>query len=256
VNIPIRLFPAIRQKDIHFHLLHEADNSRLRRKMVCVTDKKEVAQKDMVRGFEIRPGQIVVIDDKELEAVAPKASRTVELLYFVDLVDVDPIYYEKPYYILPDEAATKAYELFVQALTRTKKVGIARFVMREKEHVATIRPVGNVLVLETMYFHDEIIFAEQVAPAGVNGRVSERELHVAEQLIASLSSQFHPERLKDEYRDAVLAMVRRKAAGKESLPAPEEEEETPQLEDLLSALQKSLAQAKGKKGAPARRKGT
>ena len=254
VNIPVRLYTAVRQNDIRFHLLHDQDKSRLQRRMVCPIEGREVPAEHVIRGYEVAPGRHVIVDEQELEALAPKASRAIEILHFVDLKDIDPVYYQKPYYLLPEEHAEKSFQLFLQALQRTKKVGIARFVMRNKEYLAAIRPSEGLLILETMYFADEIVSADRLEWEGVKARVGDRELKTAEQLVESLSSKFEPEKIHDEYREAVLKLVERKAEGEEVVAQPEAPPKATEVSDILAALEASLANARKQK-APADRRG-
>lgn len=251
VNIPVRMYPAVRQNDIHFHMLHDQDKSRLQRRMVCPVDEKQVPSEHIVRGYEISPGKHVVVEDQELDAVAPKASRGIDVLYFADLADIDPVYYQHPYYLLPEDGAEKAYALFTEAMQKSNKVAIVRFVMRAKEYVGAIRSVGEVLLMETMYFSDEIVPASVFGDDAAKGRVGEKELKVAQQLIDSLSAAFEPDKLRDEYREAVLDLVKKKAEGGdvdlEAEPAPEKTE----VADILAALEASLASAKAKRKQPA-----
>ena len=250
VNIPIRLYVAVRENDIRFHLLHDQDKSRLQRRMICPVEGKEVPSEHIIRGYEISPGRHVVIEDQELEAIAPKASRAIEILHFVNIAEIDPLYFQHPYYVLPEEGAEKSYRLFTQALERTGKVGIARFVMRSKAYLATLRPSKDLLLLETMYFPDEIVSADRFERPG-GSRVGERELKTAEQLINSLSARFEPKELHDEYRAAVLRLVERKAEGEEIAIQPEAAPQATQVSDILAALEASLAEARKKKGRPA-----
>jgi len=246
VNIPVRLVPAVRSKDVRFHLLHKKDNSRLERKMVCPIDHEEVSEEAMVKGYEIAPGQHVIVQKEELDALAPKASRTIEVQYFVGEEDIDPVFYSRPYYLVPEESSFKSYSLFVEAMRRAKKVGVATFVMHNKEYLASIRGADGVLCLQTMYFEDEVVHANQVGGAS-RAKTGERELKTALQLIESLSDSFRPEKIKDEYREAVLDLVEKKAEGREIALQPAAEEETPKVKDLLAALEASLAEARKRK---------
>jgi DNA end-binding protein Ku len=253
VNIPVRLYPAVRQNEVHFHLLHDQDKSRLQRKMVCPVDAKEVPGEHIIKGYEVSPGRHVIVEDSELKALAPKASRAIEVLYFVDLKNIDPLYFQHPYYLLPDEGAEKSYMLFVEAMSRSKKIAIARFVMRNKEYVACVRAMDNVLLLETMYFADEIIPSEKLDWTPSKAKVGERELKTAEQLIDSLSADFEPEKLHDEYQEAVRDMVEKKAEGEEVVVQPEAAPEKTEVSDILAALEASLAKAKKHREKPSGR---
>lgn len=248
VNIPVRMVPAVKEKDVRFHMLHRKDNSRLERKMVCPVDHKEVAADDIVKGYEISPGQHVIIEKEELDALAPKASRTIEIGYFADVKEIDPIYFSQPYYLVPEEGAAKSYRLFVDAMEKSKKAGVAAFVMRNKEYLAVIRADQKALVLQTLHFDDEVIPATKYQDASHQPQVSEREMKTALQLIESLSDHFEPEKVKDEYREKVIDLVEKKSEGREVVLQPEEPSETPKVKDLLAALEASLSEAKKKKG--------
>jgi DNA end-binding protein Ku len=215
-----------------------------------------------VKGYEYAPDQYVVLTREELAELEPQRSRAIEIQDFVDLDDIDPIYFEQPYYLGPDKGAERAYALLVQALKESRKVAVARFVLRNKEHLAAIRAMGNVLTLTTMRFHDEVS-----SPKDLDGEVFEeakpkkpekRELEMAKQLIESLTSDFKPDQYRDEYREELLDLLERKAAGKEVVSAPTEEPKPTKAPDLMAALEESLAAVKGEEaaadGKPARTK--
>src|SRR5687768_2744564 len=176
VNIPVRLSPAVREQRVAFHLLHDQDKARLRRKLVCPADGKEVHPEHIVRGFEVGKDKHVIIRDEELEACAPEKTRAIEITDFVDLDQIDPIYFDRPYHLLPQPGAAKSYRLLAEAMDRTKKVGVARFVLHDKEHLCALRTKGRLICLETMHFGDEVVDASQFAPSG--GHVAEREMKV------------------------------------------------------------------------------
>jgi DNA end-binding protein Ku len=247
VNIPVRLIMGTRKKDVHFHLLHEKDNARLQRKYVCSADGKEVPQDEIKKAYQMPSDQMVIVEEEELKALAPKASRTIELLYFVDSTEIDPAYFDVPYYLAPGENAANAYNLLLAAMKSTKKAAISQFVLRNKEYIALVRPGENVLRLETMRFPDEIVFADELDWAPTNVKVNERELKTAEALIESLAGKFEPKKLHDDYREAVLQLVKKKAAGQEVVTQPEPENDQPEVIDLMAALQKSLHVAKTQK---------
>jgi DNA end-binding protein Ku len=245
VNIPVRLQPAIKANDIHFHMLHDQDKSRLHREMVCAVENKEIPSEHIVRGYEVTPGRYIIVQDSELEALAPKASRAIEVLYFVDLGEIDPIYFQHPYYLVPEDGAEKSYALLTRAIADSKKVAVVKFVMRKKEYIGAIRVVQDALLLETMYFSQEIL-APKDLPEG-RQHVGERELKAAQQLIESLSGKFEPQKLKDDYREAVMDLVQRKAKGQTIRVEAEEPPEKTNVSDILAALEASLADARKKK---------
>jgi DNA end-binding protein Ku len=246
VNIPIKLFTAIRPHQMRFHLLHEKDGVRLEQKLVCPADHKEVSREDTVRGFEISPDQMVVVEPEELQSLAPKASRTIELIDFVNLNEIDSIYFDQPYYVVPDERAAKAYRLFYEAMLKSKKVGIASFVMRNKQYLCALRPLDNVICLETMHYSDELVSRNKLEGLPTDVKVSDREVKMAEQLIESLTTGFKPQKYHDEYRDAVKDLVEQKAEGKK-IVRQEAPSKKPQVIDLMSALKASLDETKKKK---------
>lgn len=256
VNIPIKLVTAVRQKDIHFNQLHEKDGARIRYKKVCAKDGEEVPNDEIVKGYEISAGQYVTLTDDELEAADPKRTRQVEIEDFVDQVQIDPMFYDKPYYLVPDKNAHKAYRLLLEALVETDKVGIARMVMHDKEHVVAIRAKDGALVMETMYFHDEIVPVSSLKDdlEGDAGPADKRQVALAQQLIESLSSEFEPKKYKDHHRERVEEIIERKAAGKKIVAEPVAAP-AGRTADLLVALEASLARAKKAPAGKATKKG-
>lgn len=246
VNIPVKLFSAISQKEIRFHMLHDADGGRIHLKRVCSVDGEEVPFDHVVKGFEIAKDQYVQVTKEELERFDPKGSRTVEIRDFVDLADIDPIFYETTYYLVPEKGAAKAYALLLEAMKRSGRVAIATMVLRTKEYLCCVRPMGGALAVSTMNHADEIVpqsSLELPEPA----HPMERELAMAEQLVDSLSTKFDASRYPDVYREKVRALVEKKAEG-ETIQAPAEEEPT-KVVNLADALSASLAAAKQRSGA-------
>ncbi len=253
VNIPIKLYSAVSKKDVRFHQLHDADGVRIQQKRVCAADGQEVAYDHIVKGYEIAPERYVVVTQEELDAFDPKATRTIDIEDFVDLDQIDPIYFEHPYYLVPDRGASKAYSLLLAAMEKSRKVAIARMVLRSKQYLAAVRPMGKGLAMATMLFGDEVVPMEDLE--GLPDQESEpqpRELAMAEQLIESLATDFDPGKYHDEYREEVLALIERKAEGEEIITQPAAEEPT-KVVDLMAALEASLAAMK-KKPAEERRK--
>jgi len=249
LNVPVKLYSAVSKQSVSFRELREGDGARIRHKRVAETDGKEVPYEKIVKGYEYAPDQYVVLTKDELSELDPKKTRAIEIQDFVDLDDIDPIYFEQPYYLGPDKGAERAYALLVQAMKEARKVAIARFVLRNKEHLAAIRPMGDVLTLTTMRFHDEVS-----TPQDLDGEVFEeekpkkadqREVEIATQLIDSLTSDFKPERYRDEYREELLDLLERKAEGKEVVTAPTEEPKPTKAPDLMAALEESLAAVRG-----------
>jgi DNA end-binding protein Ku len=249
LNVPVRLYSAVSKQTVRFRELREGDGSRVKHKRVAESDGKEVPYEKIVKGYEYAPDQYVVLSRDELSELEPQRSRAIEIQDFVDLDDIDPIYFEQPYYLGPDKGAERAYSLLVQAMKDARKVAIARFVLRNKEHLAAIRPMDDVLTLTTMRFHDEVS-----SPQEVDGEVFEeakpkkpekRELDMAKQLIESLTSDFDPDKYRDEYREELLDLLERKAEGKEVVSAPTEEPKPTKAPDLMAALEESLAAVRG-----------
>jgi DNA end-binding protein Ku len=248
VNVPVRMVAAVRRNDIRFHLLHEKDNARLKRKYVCSVEDKEVPADEIKKGYEISPDRHVIMDEEELRALAPKASRTIELLYFVHLTDIDPIYFEAPYYLLPGANAEKAYALLREAMKQSRRAAISEIIVRGKEYLAAVRPVEHVLALDTMRFPNEVIFPKQIPWKEPAVKISDREIKAAQDLIESLDGKFEPQKLHDDYKEMVMKAIQRKAKGNKVVTTPvAEAEEATDVSDLMSALQKSLARSQRKK---------
>ena len=244
VNVPVKLYSAVSKKTVRFHQLHAADGVRIQQKRVCPADDEEVPWEDIVKGYEISPDRYVVVSSEELEALDPKKTRTIDIEEFVDLEEIDPLYYDHPYYLLPGQSAAKPYKLLVTAMEKAGKVAIARVVIRTKEQLVAIRPLGDVLAMATMNFHDEVVDPESFDEApGEDVEATKREVDMAQQLIDSLTAEeFDPERFHDTYREAVLDMIEKKAEGQEIVLQPAEEPE--KVPDLMAALEASLATAK------------
>jgi DNA end-binding protein Ku len=249
LNVPVKLYSAVSKQTVRFRELREGDGSRVKHKRVAESDGKEVPYEKIVKGYEYAPDQYVVLTRDELSELEPQRSRTIEIQDFVDLDDIDPIYFEQPYYLGPDKGAARAYALLVQAMKESRKVAVARFVLRNKEHLAAIRPMEDVLTLTTMRFHDEV-----TSPKDLDGEVFEeekpkkpdqREIQMAKQLIESLTGDFKPDSYRDEYREELLELLERKAEGKEVVSAPSEEPKPTKAPDLMAALEESLAAVKG-----------
>lgn len=253
VTVPVRAVPATRSRDVRFNQLEASTGARIRYRRVSEQTGKEVPLEQIVKGYEIAPDRYVTLDDDELRALAPKASRTIEIEDFVDLERIDPIYFDQPYYLVPDPNAAKPYRLLVQAMTEMGKVAIGRFVLRSKEHLVAIRPLDGVLCLETMRYADEIVpVSEVLGPATAEAEApSPRELEMARQLIGSLVTDFEPEKYHDTYREEVLAYIERKAAGQAIVARPAVEEPGKVL-DLMAALEASLART-GRRSSARRR---
>jgi DNA end-binding protein Ku len=245
VNVPVKLYSAVSRKTVRFHQLNEKTGHRIQQKRVDPATGEEVPYDQIVKGFELTKDSYVVVTPEELEAIAPEKTRTIDIEDFVDLEDIDPIYYDHPYYLVPDKGAAKAYGLLLEAMRESGKVAIARVVLRSKEQLVAIRPAGNVLAMETMIFHDEVVPEDELdeVPDAKDLKTSDRELKMAQQLIASLTSEFEPDKYRDEYRDKVLDLIERKAEGQEIVVQPEAPQPA-KVPDLMAALEASLAAVK------------
>jgi DNA end-binding protein Ku len=247
VNVPVKLFSAVSPKDVRFNQLEEGTGARIRQKRVSAETGEEVPYEKIVKGFEISPERYVIITPEELEALDPKATRSIDIEDFVDLDQIDPVHYERPYFLVPEKGASKAYALLLQAMRESNKVAIARLVLRTKQYLAAIRPMGGVLCLETLLFADEVVPVEALdGLPGPDTEVSERELKMARQLIESLSTDFEPGKYRDEYRERVLKLIEQKAEGQE-IVAQVPVEEPAKVVDLMAALEASLAAAKDRR---------
>ena len=245
VNVPVKLFTAVRKKDVRFHQLHAKDGGRIQQKRVCSLEGEEVPYEEIAKGYELGGDQYVMIDPAELEELDPESTHTIDIEDFVDLDQIDPLYFDSSYYVVPDERGGKAYRLLLESMRESNKVGIAKVVMRTKQYLVALRPVGEVLVMSTMNFADEVVPQEELegVPKAA-GEVSERELAMANQLIESLAADFRPDKYHDTYREQVLDLIERKAQGQEIVAPAAPERPTPVV-DLLAALEASLAAAKG-----------
>ncbi len=242
VNVPVKLYSATSPKTVRFHQLSSKTGARIKQKRVDPSTGEEVAYEDIVKGYEITPDRYVLIEPDELEALDPKATRTIDIEEFVDLADIDPIYYDHSYYLAPTAGGAKAYRLLLDAMREAGKVGIGRVVLRSKQQLCALRPAGEALTLTTMLFGDEVLSPDRIDELESVGEAeaSARELKMAEQLIASLSAEFEPTRFKDEYRERVLDLIERKAAGEEVAVQPQAAEPVA-APDLMAALEASLA---------------
>jgi DNA end-binding protein Ku len=243
VNVPVKLYSAVSKKTVRFHQLHEKDGVRIQQKRVCPADGEEVSYDQIVKGYEITPDQYVVVTPEELEAIEPRKTKTIDIEDFVDLEEIDPIYYDHPYYLLPGTGAAKPYKLLVTAMEESSKVAIARVVIRQKEQLVAIRPTGDLLTMETMNFADEVVPHDKFDEApDADVETSKREVDMARQLIESLSADFDPSKYHDTYRERVIELIERKAEGKEIAVQPVEEPQP--VPDLMAALEASVNAAR------------
>jgi DNA end-binding protein Ku len=244
VAIPVKLFHAVSKKSVSFNQLDDRTMSRVRLKKVSAATGEEVPDEHIVKGYEISKGRYVVVDPDELEPFIPAATKSIDLEEFVDLSEIDPIYFDTPFIVAPDRAP-KPYVLLARAMEQAGKVAIGRFVMRNKQYVAALRAVDGKLMMSTMVFADEVADVGAIEELEVldSVEVSSKEVAMAESLVESLSAEFEPERFHDTYREQVLDLIERKAGGEE-LEVPEPAAEAPKVLDLMAALEASVKAAK------------
>ncbi len=251
VSMPVKLYSAVTNKSVHFNQLHGADNARIQQKRVCSADGEEVPYEEIVKGYELAPERYVVIEDAELQALAPEATRTIEIEDFVELGEIDRIYFDQPYYIVPNRGGARSYKLLLQAMRDTGKVAIARVVLRSRERLVAVHPREDVLMMTTLTYADEVNPTSELRELGGEeepAAVGERELDVARRLVQSLAEPFDITRYRDTYREAVLDLIDRKASGEEIVVEPRPAVETLQAPDLMGALQASLERARERGG--------
>ncbi len=257
LNVPVKLYSAVARRGISLREIRDSDGVRIRHRRVAEGTDEEVPYENIIKAFEITKDRYVPLTKGEMEALAPERSRAIEVRDFVDLEEIDPIYFDSPYYLGPADGAERAYSLLARAMGQSGKVAVARFVFRNKEHLAAIRPSDGVLTLTTMRFADEVVppsELDDVLPSEAP-KVPKREVEMAEQLIDSLTRRFDPGAYRDEYREQLLALIERKAEGKDVLSAPTGEEPEPtRAPDLMAALEQSIAAVQGKgDGKPAKK---
>lgn len=255
VNIPIRMFAATEDKDISFRYLHRECKTPIKYEKTCPVCKKEVSQDDLVRGYEYEPGRFVIIEDEELQSLQQSRGRAIEIMDFVDLREIDPIYFVKSYYLSPQETGEKAYNLLREAMKQTGRIAVAKITMRNKQSLAALRVYHNIMIMETIFYPDEVRDQSHVPNIPVDSQLDEKELAMAVKLIENLSAKFDPAKYTDEYRMELLAMIHKKIEGDEVVRA---RESIPQRNviDLMQALQESLKETehlKQSNSAPAKK---
>lgn len=251
VTVPVGLYTAVRSKDVRFRQLHAATNAPVKQRRVDAETGEEVAYENIVKGYEISDGRYVVVDPEELAELVPAASRSIEILDYVDQDQIDPLHYDRPYHLGPDgEHATKPYRLLTDAMEAAGRVAIARFVMRDKEHLAALRARNGRLVLSTMHFADELVDPAELgideALSGVTA--NEREVAMAEQLIESMATEFDPTGYRDEHRQRLLEFLEAKAEGSQVEIDEKDDADTGEVIDLMTALERSLDRARSGDG--------
>ena len=249
ISIPVRMYPATETKNVTFHQLHDKDGARIYYSRVCSLDGEEVPYDHIVRGYEYEKDRFVALTDEDLRAVPIRSARTIDLFQFVDADTVDPFFFQHPYYLEPEELGLKPYQLLRRAMEQQGKIAIGKLALHAKEHLVSLRPAGTMSVLETMNWPDEIREASFPILAQ-EPQIRAQEVEMAERLVDSLSAEWRPEEFKDEYREALLALIRDKVAGKK-VEAPKEEEPG-EVVDFVAALKASVEAAeKRAKGAKA-----
>jgi DNA end-binding protein Ku len=247
VTIPVKLQTAIRTNDLRFNFLHKTDEGRIQNVRRCSIDGEEVAYTDLVRGYEYEKGRYVILTDEDFDRVNPEATQSVDILQFVDLTEINPMYFDKPYYLEPDKRGRHAYALLREALRESGKVGIAKVVIRSREHIAALKPNGDALILELMHFADEII-DQSTLDFPASEKPAENEMKVARMLIDTMTEAFDAEKFSDTYREQVLAMIEARAAGKEAPKGKAPVKPRGNVVNLMDVLQKSLEQSKNARG--------
>jgi len=253
VSVPVKMYTAVKPKEIAFHQVDEKSGARIRYKRVSEKTGREVPYEQIAKGYEVSDDEYVVIEPKELEEIAPEATHTIDIEDFVELEQIDPIYYQTTYFLSPDTGGDKAYTLLLKAMKDSEKIAIGRVVIRTKEYLAAIRPYDRALALETMYFPDEIIADSSIPGLPKQQRVADRELKMAKQLIDSLSTDFDADKYHDEYRKRVQSLIKKKAKG-ETITIHEEAKETPKVVDLIEALKASVEKSGGSKRKPTKKR--
>jgi DNA end-binding protein Ku len=240
VNVPVKLYTATSPKTVRFHQLHDKDGVRIQQRRVCPADGEEVSYDHLVKGFEISPDRYVIVTQEELDALDPRRTKTIDIEEFVQLEEIDPVYYDSAYHVAPATGGAKAYRLLLSAMEETGRVAIGRLVLRTRQQLCALRPADGVLVLSTMLFGDEVNAPERLdeLEALADAEATPREVKMARELIESLSTAFEPDKHRDEYRERVLELIERKAAGEEIAVQPAQEPAP--VPDLMAALEASV----------------
>ena len=240
VSVPVKLYSAVTRKTVHFHQIHSLDSGRIHQKHVCSLDGEEIPLEEIVKGYEIAPDRYIPVEARELQALEPLFTRTIQVEDFVELEEIDPIYFDRPYHLVPGIAGAHPYQLLLRAMQDTGKVAIGRIVMRSKERLVAIRPRENALLMLTLSYGDEVNPTTGLRELeGLDGDLDEQELDVARRLVASVAEPFDIDKYQDTFREAVLDLIDRKAAG-EPIPLSVTPEPPPDSPDVMKALEASL----------------
>jgi DNA end-binding protein Ku len=240
ISVPVRMTAAARSEGISFNMLHAKDHVRLKQKMVCSVENVEVDRKDTVKGYQVDEGQYIIITDADLDKIKPQSSKTMEVLEFVNLDDVDPVYFDTSYYLVPEQAGEKAYFLLTRALEASNYVGMARLTMHQRENVVCIRPSGGGLMLHTLYYHNEVRDSEV---KGDEVKTTDKELEMAKLLVDAMATEFNPEKYSDTYQNHLKELIQARMEGRQVEEVPAAPEPSPAV-DLIAALKASIAAAK------------
>ncbi|MDA8204211.1 MAG: Ku protein [Chloroflexi bacterium] len=247
VTIPVRLYSATEDRDIHFRLLHRPDAAPVAEKRFCTVEDREVSWNELARGYEVSRGEYVLVEPEELDAIAPETARTIEIDDFVDLHEIDPIYFEKSYFLEPEDVGAKPFQLLRRALEETGRVAVGRVAIRTREKLATLRVYGDTIALETMFWPDEIRATSSLEiPSDEKRQPSAKEMQMARSLVENLSADFRPDAYRDEYRAAVEQLIQRKMHGEGPRARPETP--APKVTDLMEALEASVRAARARRG--------
>lgn len=254
VHVPVKMFSATEDKNISMRMIHKDCSTPINFVRKCQTCDREVANEEIVRGYEYEPGAFVIFDKDELEQLTGEVTKEIKILDFVKLEDIDPVFFQKTYYLAPSETGANAYSLLLEAMRQTGKIGIAKVSIRSKSSLAAIRIIDRCIAMETIFYPDEIRSVDQVPNLPEAAKVNDKELDMAKMLIEQLSTPFEPEKYQDDYRSAVLEAIEQKVSGKQIRVAPEPQKSN--VIDLMAALQASLEASKpaaetGKAGAKA-----
>jgi len=245
ISMPVRLFSGARGERVSFHMLHRDDLTRIKQQLYCPNDNRVVERDEIVKGYEYRKGEYVVIEPEEIKKIEPKTAKAMEILEFVESDDVDPIYFESSYYLVPEEAGKRPYALLAKALEETKYLAIAKLTMHNREYTVILRPYENGMMLHTMYYSDEVREMESFGTEGIE--LKEAEVKVAHQLIEALAADFDPEKYHDQFQENLKQLIKARLEGQE-VTAIEKPKKLAPVVDLMSALKQSLEQMGEKKG--------
>jgi DNA end-binding protein Ku len=253
VNVPVRMYSAIEESDLRFHLVHEPDGGRIGYRKVCKVEEKSVPDDEVVKAFEVAEDEFVVLEDEDFAAARTEGVKTIEISDFVPYAEIDPIYFERTYFLGPQEGGEKVYALLREAMESTELAAVGKYVLRDRQHLGCLRVREGVITLEKMFFHDEIRPLDDIAPKGAKAKVAKAELEMATALIDQFTGTFEPERYEDTYREALVKIIKAKRKGK-TIEAAAEPEAAEEPTDLLDALRASVEAAKsGRKSVRAKR---